>query len=98
MPLKAIMESDYLRVPKPGEEILGIFGRELAALDERIAEHLGTKRPLRPLVPDAVNSMKHDVDAGIAVGWKVRFGDILDAADELCGLLEKAVTSSLGAV
>ena len=63
----------------------------LSALDERLSKHLGTKRILSPLVPDAVNSMKHDVDAGIGAGWPVRLADTLFAAEQLCECLQRAV-------
>jgi hypothetical protein len=59
----------------------------LAALDERIAEHLGIPRPLGPEIPDAVNSMKHDVDAGIAAGWNVRLEHVIHGAQTLWPLL-----------
>ena len=46
----------------------------LDALGERLGTHLELSHPPLPSphIPDAVNSMKHDVDAGIAVGWNAR--------------------------
>jgi len=65
----------------------------IAALGDRLGERFGPRRPLAPSVPDAVNSMKHDLDAGIGAGWDARFSDVLKAAEDLWPLLASAVPS-----
>jgi hypothetical protein len=69
----------------------------IAALGERLSKRVGAPRPLASHVADAVNSMKHDIDAGIGVGWEARFKDVLKAAEDLWPLLAKAVPSSASA-
>ena len=66
----------------------------LGALNERIDKYLATKRDVAEKVRKVVNSLKHDVDADITSGWDVRFADVLKAAEDLCGLLEQAITST----
>ena len=66
----------------------------ISALNERIDNYLGTKRDVARKVRKVVNKLKHAVDAGIAAGWRVRFADVLRAADDLCGLLEQAITTT----
>jgi hypothetical protein len=65
----------------------------LDALADRLKKqlHLAKKPLTEPHVPNAVNSMKHDRDAGIAQGWEVRFASVMKAAEELCPPLERAV-------
>ena len=63
----------------------------LHALGERLGKHVGPEDPLTSFVPDAVNSMKHDTDAGIGAGWDVRFNHVLQAAEDLWPLLVRAV-------
>jgi hypothetical protein len=66
----------------------------IAALGERLGKHLGVAHPLSSKIPDVVNSMKHDVDAGITLGWDAKFADVIKAAEDLWPLLAKAVPSS----
>jgi hypothetical protein len=63
----------------------------LDALAERLGDHVGPPKPLAPHVPNAVNSMKHDTDAGIGAGWDARFAHVIQAAEDLWPLLAKAV-------
>ena len=63
----------------------------LAALNERIDKYLGQKRDLAQRIRQIVNDLKHDIDAGIASGWKIKFADVLKGAEDLCGLLEQAI-------
>jgi hypothetical protein len=62
----------------------------IAALVERLCG-----QPIDPPVPDAVNNMKHDLDAGIEDGWDARFSDVLKAAEDLWALLHLAVPAVL---
>jgi len=66
----------------------------ISALRERVNKYLGTKPDVAQKVHNVVNKLKHDVDADIAVGWSIRFADVLKAAEDLCGLLEKAITAT----
>jgi hypothetical protein len=66
----------------------------LDALGHRLGQLVGPERPLPSAVVDAVNSMKHDIDAGIAVGWEARFAHVLKAAEDLWPLLARAVPTS----
>jgi len=63
----------------------------IAALGERLGKELGSNGPLDPQVPDAVNAMKHELDAGIGEGWEARFRHVLKAAHDLLPLLRRAV-------
>jgi hypothetical protein len=63
----------------------------LHALGERLGEHVGQPKPLAFPVPDAVNSMKHETDAGIGAGWEARFAHVVQAAEDLWPLLSRAV-------
>jgi len=66
----------------------------IAALGERLGKQIGPAKPLGPEVPNAVNSMKHAVDAGITEGWEVRFAHVLRDAEVLWPILAKAVPGS----
>ena len=63
----------------------------LDALGDRLGKSIGPRKPLEPHVPDTVNRMKHDLDAGISRGWQARFKDVLKAAEDLLPLLSKAI-------
>ncbi len=59
----------------------------LAALNER----LDRARDVAPSIRRSVNSLKHESDAHISGKRTVRLGQVLKAAEDLCGLLEAAV-------
>lgn len=67
----------------------------LAALNERIPKYLGNNQDLAKDVRRVVNKIKHDIDAGIACGWNITFAKVLKSTDELCKLLERALTGTL---
>ena len=63
----------------------------LAAIDERLSKYLKRQRILPAGIADTVNHLKHDTDAGIRQGWRIRFDDLLGAAEVLTAELVRIV-------
>lgn len=89
--LEALENASALEAPWLAGFYLDSALMRLAALDERIRKYLGSNRNAAPKIRRIVNQIKHDIDAGIRSGWTIGFRDVLEATEDLCTQLEKAI-------
>lgn len=96
--IRSTLEAIRHDCPPPDAWLAGFYlDSAIMRLDtfyQRIDHYAHVKCILANEVNRTNRAIKHEIDAGLGKGWRIRFEDVLRSTKDVCELLEKILTQN----